>query len=87
MPNVETTVLIYLVIIIVVSTSETEGRRLLVTFCMFNAIIIKYRGASDCVGPLVAGANHKPKPLVWSQSTDAFLAAVQRGRQALEAIH
>jgi DDE superfamily endonuclease len=32
-------------------------------------------------------ANGKPKPFVWTKSSDAILAAVQRGRQALEAIH
>jgi hypothetical protein len=32
-------------------------------------------------------ANDKPKPFVWTKSADAILAAVQRGRQALEAIH
>jgi hypothetical protein len=31
-------------------------------------------------------ANDKPKPFVWTKSADAILAAVQRGRQALEAI-
>jgi len=28
-----------------------------------------------------------PKPFVWTKSADAILAAMQRGRQALEAIH
>ena len=40
--NVETTVAMNLVIIIVVSTSEAVGGRFLVTFCISNAIIIKY---------------------------------------------
>jgi len=31
--------------------------------------------------------NDKPKPFVWTKSTDGILAAVQRGRQVLEAIH
>jgi hypothetical protein len=31
--------------------------------------------------------NDKPKPFVWTKSADAILAAVNRGRQALEAIH
>jgi hypothetical protein len=39
------------------------------------------------INRFIANANRKPKPFVWSRSTDAILAAVQRGRQALEAIH
>jgi hypothetical protein len=35
----------------------------------------------------LADANGKPKPFVWIKSSDTILAAVQRGRQALEAIH
>src|SRR6266403_4253740 len=35
----------------------------------------------------IAEVNGKPKPFVWTKSSDAILAAVQRGRQALEAIH
>jgi transposase len=31
--------------------------------------------------------NDKPKPFVWTKSADAILAAVHRGRQALDAIH
>jgi hypothetical protein len=31
--------------------------------------------------------NDKPKLLVWTKYADAILAAVQRRRQALEAIH
>jgi hypothetical protein len=34
-----------------------------------------------------AETNDKPKPFVWTKSADAILAAVNRGRQALEAIH
>src|SRR6516225_3475784 len=32
-------------------------------------------------------ADAKPKPFVWTKSADAILAAVSRGRQALEAVH
>ena len=35
----------------------------------------------------LADANGAPKPFVWTKSADAILAAVTRGRQALEAIH
>lgn len=35
----------------------------------------------------IADANAKPKPCVWTKSADAILAAVSRGRQALEAVH
>jgi hypothetical protein len=31
------------------------------------------------VNRLIADANDKPKPLIWTKSTDAILAAVQRG--------
>ena len=39
------------------------------------------------INRFIADANGKPKPFVWTKSSDAILAAVQRGRQALEAIH
>src|SRR5271168_742691 len=39
------------------------------------------------INRFIADANGKPKPFVWTKSADAILAAVQRGRQALEAIH
>ena len=39
------------------------------------------------INRFIADANDKPKPFVWTKSADAILAAVQRGRQALEAIH
>ena len=39
------------------------------------------------INRFIAEANDTPKPFVWTKSTDAILAAVQRGRQALEAIH
>jgi len=39
------------------------------------------------INRFIAEANGKPKPFVWTKSSDAILAAVQRGRQALEAIH
>jgi hypothetical protein len=35
----------------------------------------------------IAETNDKPKPFVWTKSADAILAAVEPGRQALEAIH
>jgi hypothetical protein len=36
------------------------------------------------INRFIADANGKPKPFVWTKSSDAILAAVQRGRQALE---
>jgi transposase len=39
------------------------------------------------INRFIAEANGKPKPFVWTKSDDAILAAVQRGRQALDAIH
>ena len=39
------------------------------------------------INRFIAEANDKPKPFVWTKSPDLILAAVQRGRQALEAIH
>jgi transposase len=39
------------------------------------------------INRFIAEANGKPKPFVWTKSADAILAAVTRGRQALEAIH
>ena len=39
------------------------------------------------INRFIAEANGNPKPFVWTKSSDAILAAVQRGRQALEAIH
>jgi hypothetical protein len=39
------------------------------------------------INRFIAEANGKPTPFVWTKSADAILAAVQRGRQALEAIH
>jgi len=39
------------------------------------------------INRFIADANDKPKPFVWTKSADAILAAVQRARQALEAIH
>ena len=39
------------------------------------------------INRFIAEANDKPKPFVWAKSADAILAAVHRGRQALEAIH
>jgi len=39
------------------------------------------------INRFLAETNDKPKPFVWTKSADAILAAVQRGRQVLEAIH
>ncbi|MGH7083204.1 MAG: IS630 family transposase [Acetobacteraceae bacterium] len=39
------------------------------------------------INRFIAETNDRPKPFVWTKSADAILAAVQRGRQALEAIH
>ena len=39
------------------------------------------------INRFIAETNDKPKPFVWTKSADTILAAVQRGRQALEAIH
>jgi len=39
------------------------------------------------INRFIADANGKPKPFVWTKSSDTILAAVQRGKQALEAIH
>jgi transposase len=50
------------------------------------------RGVFNSIVELQAAINRfiaetKPKPFIWTKSADAILAAVQRGRQALEAIH
>ena len=39
------------------------------------------------INRFIAETNDKPKPFVWTKSADAILAAVNRGRQALGAIH
>ncbi len=39
------------------------------------------------INRFIADANGAPQPLVWTKSADTILAAVTRGRQALEAIH
>jgi transposase len=39
------------------------------------------------INRFIAEANGKPKPFVWVKPADPILAAVNRGRQALEAIH
>jgi transposase len=39
------------------------------------------------INRFIAETNHKPKPFVWTKPADAILAAAQRGRQALEAVH
>ena len=39
------------------------------------------------INRFIAEANGKPKPFIWTKSADAILAAVNRGTQALEAIH
>ena len=46
--------------------------------------IVEFQAA---INRFIAETNDKPKPFVWTKSTDAILAAVQRGRQVLEAIH
>ena len=38
------------------------------------------------INHFIAEANDTPKPFVWTKSADAILAAVTRGRQALEVI-
>jgi transposase len=35
----------------------------------------------------IAETNHAPKPFIWTKSADHILAAVKRGRQALDSIH
>jgi hypothetical protein len=35
----------------------------------------------------LAEANHNPKPFTWTANPDKIIAAVNRGRQALESIH
>ena len=39
------------------------------------------------INRFITEINDKPKPFVWNKSADTILAAVNRGRQALEAIH
>jgi transposase len=39
------------------------------------------------INRFIAETNDKPKPFVWTKSADAILAAVNRGRQALDPIH
>jgi transposase len=39
------------------------------------------------INRFIAETNDMPKPFVWTKSADAILVAVQRGRQALDAIH
>ena len=41
----------------------------------------------SAINRFIADANGTPKPFVWTKSADAILAAVTRGRLALEAIH
>jgi transposase len=38
------------------------------------------------INRFIAETNNHPKPFVWTKSADAILAAVNRGRQALEAV-
>ena len=52
------------------------------------------RGAFQSIADLqaainrfLAETNNQPKPFVWTKPADAILAAVKRGRQALEAVH
>ena len=49
-----------------------------------------FRSIADlqaAINRFITDANAKPKPFVWTKSADAILAAVSRGRQALEAVH
>ena len=39
------------------------------------------------INRFIAETNDEPKPFVWTKSADAILAAVRRGRQALDALH
>jgi hypothetical protein len=39
------------------------------------------------INRFIAETNDKPKLFVWTKSADAILSAVQRGRQALDALH
>jgi transposase len=39
------------------------------------------------INRFIAETNDKPEPFVWTKSADAILAAVNRRRQALDAIH
>jgi transposase len=50
---------------------------------VFNSIV----ELQAAINRFIAETNNKPKPFIWTKSADAILAAVQRGRQALEAIH
>jgi hypothetical protein len=66
-----------------------RGRRLV---CQLTRHRLK-RGVFTSIAELqaainrfIADANGKPKPFVWTKSADAILAAIARGRQALEAI-
>jgi hypothetical protein len=47
----------------------------------------RWKASSTAISRFIAETNDKPKPFVWTKSADAILAAVNRGRQALEAIH
>ena len=49
--------------------------------------MLPVRPPQAAINRFIAETNDKPKPFVWTKSADAILAAVQRGRQALEAIH
>jgi transposase len=39
------------------------------------------------INRFITEANHDPKPFVWTADPDKIIAAVNRGRQALESIH
>jgi len=39
------------------------------------------------INRFVAETNKNPKPFVWTADPDKVLAAVKRGKQALESIH
>ena len=39
------------------------------------------------INRFIAEANHDPKPFLWTADPDKIIAAVNRGRQALDSIH
>jgi transposase len=39
------------------------------------------------INRLLAETNNQPKPFIWTADPDKIIAAVDRGRQALESIH
>jgi transposase len=39
------------------------------------------------INRFLAETNHQPKPFIWTADPDKIIAAVDRGRQALDSIH